>query len=67
MSGATLNPLKFMREVRNEAVKVTWPSRKETTVTTGLVFAMAALAAVFFFLADSIIGVAVRALFSVGG
>ncbi len=61
------NPAKFAREVRSEVAKVTWPSRKETLVTTGLVFAMAALATVFFFIADQIIGVAVRALFGAGG
>ena len=60
-------PLKFVREVRSEVQKVTWPSRKETMVTTGLVFAMAALAAIFFFIADQIFSVAVRALFGIGG
>ena len=64
MSGVAVNPAKFLREVRAEAVKVTWPSRQETLVTTGLVFAMAALAAIFFFVVDQIIGVGVRALFS---
>ena len=66
MSGVALDPAKFVREVRAEAAKVTWPSRKETLVTTGLVFAMAAIAALFFFLADQIIGVGVRALFGAG-
>ena len=66
MSGVAVNPAKFLREVRAEAVKVTWPSRQETLVTTGLVFAMAALAAIFFFVVDQIIGVGVRALFSAG-
>ncbi|HEY2134216.1 MAG TPA: preprotein translocase subunit SecE [Acetobacteraceae bacterium] len=61
-----LNPLKFAREVRLEVSKVTWPSRKETMVTTGLVFAMAAVAAVLFFAADQIIGLGVRALFGAG-
>ncbi|MCW3473314.1 preprotein translocase subunit SecE [Limobrevibacterium gyesilva] len=60
------DPVKFAREVRSEVVKVTWPTRKETLVTTGLVCAMAALAALFFFLADQIIGVGVRALFGIG-
>ena len=62
-----VDPAKFVREVRQEVAKVTWPSRKETLVTTGLVFALSALAAVFFFVADQIIGVGVRALFGVGG
>lgn len=61
-----VSPAKFVREVRSEVAKVTWPSRRETMVTTGLVFAMAALAALFFFLTDQVIGVGVRALFGVG-
>src|SRR4051794_41766805 len=47
---AKLNPFKFMQEVRQETNKVTWPSRKETGITTAMVFIFAALAAgVFFF------------------
>ena len=61
-----VDPVKFLREVRIEVGKVTWPSRKETLITTGLVFALSGLAAVFFFVADQIIGVGVRALFGVG-
>jgi preprotein translocase subunit SecE len=60
-----LAPAKFVREVRAEMAKVTWPSRKETLVTTGLVFAMAALAAIFFFIVDQVSGLGVRALFGV--
>jgi len=62
-----IDPLRFVREVRSEAAKVTWPSRKETLVTTGLVVAMATVAAIFFFIIDQIIGVGVRALFGVAG
>jgi len=61
-----IDPVKFVREVRAEVGKVTWPSRKETLVTTGLVFALSGLAAVFFFVADQVIGIGVRALFGVG-
>lgn len=61
------DPAKFIREVRTEVGRVTWPSRKETLVTTGLVFAMVTLAALFFFFVDQIIGLGVRALFGVGG
>ncbi len=61
-----LDPVKFAREVRSEVTKVTWPSRKETMITTGLVFALSALAALFFFVADQVIGIGVRGLFGVG-
>ena len=60
------DPAKFVREVRSEVAKVTWPSRRETLVTTGLVFVMVALAAAFFFVTDQVIGFGVRALFGVG-
>ena len=56
-------PAKFVREVRTEVTKVTWPSRKETMVTTALVFAMAALTSIFFFVVDQAIGLGVRAIF----
>ncbi len=61
-----IDPLKFIREVRAEVAKVTWPSRRETMITTGLVFALSGLAALFFFVADQFIGIGVRALFGVG-
>ena len=43
------NPLQFMREVREEVSKVSWPSRRETIVTTIMVFIMAIAAAIFFY------------------
>lgn len=48
-------PLRFMQEVRSEVSKVVWPTRRELLVTTGMVFAMATLAAIFFFLVDQVI------------
>ena len=62
---ATFNPVKFLRDVRVEMTKVTWPGRRETLVTTGLVFAMAAIAAMFFFVVDQVAGLGVRMLFGV--
>ncbi len=62
-----LNLVKFMREVRAEAVKTTWPSRKETLQTTGLVLAMVVITAAFFLTVDQVIGAGMRALFGVGG
>ena len=61
-----VNPAKFLRDVRLEVGKITWPSRKETMVTTGLVFALSGIAAAFLFAADQLIGIGVRALFGVG-
>ena len=52
---AKSSPSKFVREVRSEAKKVSWPTRRETAITTVMVFIMVTLAAVFFFLADQIL------------
>ena len=49
-----VNPVKFAHEVRQEAAKVTWPTRKETTVTTMMVFVMVFVASIFFLVADQI-------------
>ena len=49
------DPMKFVREVRAEVGRVTWPTRRETTITTIMVFVMVALASIFFFAADQII------------
>ncbi len=57
-------PAKFVAEVRAEAARVTWPSRRETLVTTGLVLAMAAISAAFFFAVDLGVGALVRILFT---
>jgi len=65
--GVAFNLVKFMREVRAEAGKTTWPSRKETLQTTGLVLAMVVITAAFFLTVDQVIGAGMRALFGVGG
>ena len=57
---------KFIQEVRAETAKVTWPSRRETAITTAMVFVMVALASVFFFAADQVILVVVNLLLRVG-
>ena len=60
------NPLEFLRQVRQEVARVTWPTRKETTVTTLMVFAMVIVASVFFFLVDEILAQGVRLVLGVG-
>jgi len=60
---AKFDPAQFVREVRAETARVTWPSRKETLVTTGLVLALSALAAVFFLVVDQLIQLAMRFVF----
>ncbi len=52
---AKANPFQFVQQVRAEVSKVVWPTRRETVLTTIMVFIMAALAALFFFFTDQII------------
>lgn len=49
------NPLQFMQQVRTEVGKVVWPTRREVFLTTMMVFALATLTAIFFFLVDLLI------------
>lgn len=60
-----LNPAKFIREVRQEMDKVTWPTRKETTVSTIMVLGLATVAATFFVGVDWAIGTLVRAIIGI--
>jgi preprotein translocase subunit SecE len=60
-----VSPVEFVRQVRQETSKVTWPARREWMVTTMMVFIMVALATVFFFGVDTIIAFTVRQLLTV--
>ncbi len=63
---AKVSPFKFMQEVRQEASKITWPSWRETVITTIIVFVMAAAAGVFFLVADYAIRLVVTFLLGIG-
>ena len=61
-SMAKLNPFQFIQEVRQETAKVTWPSRRETWITTVAVLIMVTLASVFFLIVDQALGYVVTAI-----
>ena len=63
---AKVSPFKFIQEVRQEAAKITWPSRRETVITTIMVFVMAVLAAIFFLIADQVIRMMVTFVLGIG-
>ena len=62
---AKTNPFDFLTQVRSEAAKVTWPTRKETTVTTMMVFVMVFVASIFFLLADQVMRVGIGFLLGI--
>ena len=61
-----MNPAKFIREVRTEVGKVTWPTRKETIVSTIMVLVLAFVAALFFLAVDGIFAVAIEKILGLG-
>ena len=61
---AKTNPFQFIQQVRSETSKVVWPTRRETLLTTAMVFALSALAATFFFIVDLIIRFGIEAFIS---
>ena len=56
------SPMKFFQEVRDETEKVTWPTRRETAITTAMVFVMVVLASIFFLVVDQAVGWGVRSI-----
>lgn len=63
---AKISPVEFFQQVRAETAKVTWPTRRETLITTGMVFVMVFLAAIFFLVVDQVIRFGVSTLLTLG-
>ena len=59
---AKFSPFKFLQEVRAETEKVTWPTRRETAITTAMVFVMVLISSIFFLLADQAIRLLITAI-----
>ena len=52
---AKTNPIEFIQQVRDEASKVTWPSRRETLISTAMVLVMVVIASLFFTVVDMLL------------
>lgn len=66
-SAARFNLIQFLKDVRAEGGKITWPTRRVTVITSVAVLAMAALTSIFFFVVDQLIGLGVREILGFGG
>ena len=64
---AAINPVQFARQVRQEAAKITWPTRKETAITTGMVFVFVIIMSIFFLIVDYAAGWLVTSIIGLGG
>ena len=62
-----VSPVQFFQEVRREMSKVTWPSWKETWLTTMMVFIMVGFTMVFFFVVDTVLAFGERFLIGAAG
>ena len=63
---AKTSPGEFVRQVRQEVSKVTWPTRKEPSVTTAMVFVMVFLLMIFFFFVDQVLSWGIRLILGIG-
>ena len=66
MATKTTNPITFFQQVRAETAKVTWPSRRETMISTAMVIVFAIIAMIFFFVADQVMAFAVELILGIG-
>jgi len=63
---ARTNPFVFIQQVRTEVSKVTWPTRRETVITTFMVLVMSILAALFFLGVDWVLAAVVKLILGMG-
>lgn len=66
MASKITNPFTFLQQVRSETAKVTWPTRRETLISSAMVLAFAAIAMVFFFVADQVMAFGIELILGVG-
>ena len=64
---AKTNPFEFFQQVREEGAKVSWPSRRETMISTAMVFIMVAMASVFFLAVDAVLHRGVQWILGIAG
>jgi preprotein translocase subunit SecE len=62
-----INPFTFFQQVRQEAAKIVWPSRRETAISTLMVVVMAVLASIFFLVADQVMHYGIGLILGIGG
>ena len=63
---AKVSPGEFIRQVKQEGRKVTWPTRKDTLISTATVLAMIVVVAIFFFVLDQLLALGVQTILGLG-
>jgi preprotein translocase subunit SecE len=67
LSNSKFNPAKFAREVKQEASRVSWPSRRETLTSTAIVLTITVIASLFFVMVDGLAAWVIRLILGFGG
>ena len=62
-----MKPIRYLQEIKSEIAKVTWPTRRETTVTSLMVLIFVFVAAIFFLISDRILSWIVALILGIGG
>ena len=62
----SISPIQFLRQVKQEVKKVTWPTKKEVVPTCAMVVPLVAIATVFFFVVDAILAWGVDKILMLG-
>ena len=65
MASKNVNPFTFLQQVRSETAKVTWPSRRETMISTVMVLVFAVIASIFFFAADQLMSFGIELILGI--
>ena len=61
-----ISPALFVRQVRQELQKVTWPPRKDTLISSGIVILLVILFSLFFLLTDQIWSFSIKKIIQIG-
>ncbi|MHA1539748.1 MAG: preprotein translocase subunit SecE [Alphaproteobacteria bacterium] len=64
--GKKFAPLSFLKEVKREVARITWPTKNETLISTGMVFVMATFLAIFFFIVDKFLAMIIKMILGIG-
>ena len=62
-----MKPIRYLQEIKSEITKVTWPTKRETTVTSLMVLIFVFVAAIFFLISDRILSWIVALILGIGG
>ena len=61
-----INPAQFVRQVRQELSKVTWPDKRDTFISSAIVIVLIILFSIFFLLTDQLWSFLIKNIIQIG-